>query len=356
MNNQELKKNKIQFSESQFRLVKENFKYHFNSCEHFKRYCSNSGFDVEKLNKSEDITKIPLIPTQLFKNTDILSVPMSEIMKKCTSSGTKGSISKIYRDNVTMDNLLNGILEGTKEVLGINLKEYKILNLGPNAEEAKDLWFAYVMSQLDRLTKTKNYMVNNVLLLDEFASDLQELGSETKVVIIGPPIFLVTLCDYIEKHSIHINLNPEAVLLTAGGWKRFQGSAISREELEERLNLNFGISKERFRDAFNSVELNSVVFECKNKNKHLPERLVAVARDTSTLEPLKYGEEGILSFIDTSANSYPCFVLSDDFGIVYSGHDCDCGSGSPYVQISRRIETVEARGCALKMSKTYVKE
>lgn len=87
---------------------------------------------------------------------------------------------------------------------------------------------------------------------------------------------------------------------------------------------------------------------------HLPDWTVAIARDPDTLKPLNYGEEGILSFIDTSANSYPCFILTEDFGAVYPGESCGCGVSGDYIVISRRVTKVESKGCALKMSNTEV--
>jgi long-chain-fatty-acid---luciferin-component ligase len=93
-----------------------------------------------------------------------------------------------------------------------------------------------------------------------------------------------------------------------------------------------------------------VIFECAHGRKHLPPWLYAAARHPRSLELLGDGEPGILSFLDPSAVSYPAFILSDDFGSVTRAASCSCGLRTDVLQIERRINRIESRGCALKMN------
>jgi len=74
-----------------------------------------------------------------------------------------------------------------------------------------------------------------------------------------------------------------------------------------------------------------------------------VVRDPKTNEALPDGQVGILSLYDGSALSYPCFILSEDYGVAESGR-CGCGRHGKRVRVIRRMEGMEARGCALKMA------
>ena len=69
----------------------------------------------------------------------------------------------------------------------------------------------------------------------------------------------------------------------------------------------------------------------------------------STLKELPSGEMGILGFLDPTSTSYPGFILSDDFGKVYENVNCTCGVEGDFVEVIRRINKIESRGCALKM-------
>jgi long-chain-fatty-acid---luciferin-component ligase len=89
--------------------------------------------------------------------------------------------------------------------------------------------------------------------------------------------------------------------------------------------------------------------DCEHGRKHCPPWLHASARAPKTLAPLGWGESGILAYLDPTATSYPCFVLSDDFGSVTRGERCPCGRSGDVLTIERRINRIEARGCALKL-------
>ena len=97
------------------------------------------------------------------------------------------------------------------------------------------------------------------------------------------------------------------------------------------------------------VELNSVVIECRCHQKHILPWMDVIAFDPKTNSPLYDGEEGILCFYDASSLSYPCFIMSEDYGKVYS-QNCECGLVTKRFEITRRLNTVESRGCALKMA------
>ena len=72
-----------------------------------------------------------------------------------------------------------------------------------------------------------------------------------------------------------------------------------------------------------------------------------IVRDPRTFEKLDDGKEGVITFLDSSSNSYPAFVVTDDIGYVTNG--CDCGLNGQVFHYVRRVETVETKGCAMKL-------
>jgi long-chain-fatty-acid---luciferin-component ligase len=147
-----------------------------------------------------------------------------------------------------------------------------------------------------------------------------------------------------------VRLDDNSFVVSAGGWKQRQNEAISRDEYTRRVTGAFGIDAGRARDSYNMVELNSVLNECEFHEKHVVPWVDVQARDARTNQVIEDGELGCLAFYDGSALSYPCFVLAEDYGFVYSDK-CRCGRIGKRVKVVRRLEGIESRGCALKMAR-----
>jgi long-chain-fatty-acid---luciferin-component ligase len=138
-------------------------------------------------------------------------------------------------------------------------------------------------------------------------------------------------------------------VVTAGGWKRLDGERIEPAAFRAMVADALGLAGEdQVRDAFNQVELNSVVFECEQHAKHLPPWLFGFTRSVDTLAAQPSGTLGLLSFVDCSASSYPASIVSDDFGTV-DEQPCACGRPGAILHIERRVARGFQRGCALAL-------
>jgi long-chain-fatty-acid---luciferin-component ligase len=146
-------------------------------------------------------------------------------------------------------------------------------------------------------------------------------------------------------------LGAEIHVVTGGGWKRVSGAALSPPVFRERICGLLRLGTEgQVRDAFNQVELNSVIFECAAHRKHVPPWVTAFTRDPQTLEPLPDGTPGLLSFVDASAESFPCIIVSDDVGVILRG-PCACGRDAVALRFIRRVERGGREGCAITLEK-----
>jgi len=331
-------------------FIAASFRSHHERCEVYRRLCTAEGVEPASIRGWDDLPRIPLIPAASFKRRHICSVDGEDVVKLCTSSGTRGGRSIVARDHVTLERFIAGTGVLVDQLLA-PVDHAQVFNLGPDDEEAGDLWIAYVLSAMQIRFSTRHYVSDDTLRLSALVRDLRAAQDQRQCIVVGPPVLFLHLVEHLEAESQALDLGrTNSFIVTAGGWKRFEGSAISRRELTQRLCRRLGLGETSVRDAFNMVELNTVLLECERNRKHIPPWLVASARDPSNLRCRPDGEPGLLAFLDASARSYPGFVLSDDIGWLDADR-CPCGRRSPTLQFERRVERVEARGCALKLDR-----
>jgi len=335
-----------------FSEIKKSFEHHFNHCESYRRFCED-GYHISPadLNSFEDLEKIPQIPTAVFKSVDICSVD-KETCRCCKSSGTNGAVSKIYRNRRTVQAFLESVLRETKRMYGLTAENCVIYNLGPAEEEAGDVWLAYAMGFLRNAVESFCFMQQGVLETGRLLQMLQEHNSAKRIVLLGPPAFYVRLFEYMKNKEMCLRLPENTLLLTAGGWKSKSGDTMSRDEFNELIVKYLGIGDAQIFDVYNQVESNTPFFECQYHNKHVPEGFHIIVRDPRTFKPLAEGREGVVTFLDSSSDSYPAFVTTDDVGYVTS--DCQCGRKGQIFHYVRRVKTVETKGCAMKLDQQMV--
>jgi long-chain-fatty-acid---luciferin-component ligase len=336
----------------EFDVIKESFEFHYGSCLTYQRFCASQGVSPATVRSPEDIVRIPLIPTSMFKELAISSVDEEAITKVCRSSGTQGSISRVLRDDVSLERFVGSIRISAEQLLDLHTEAH-IFNLGPDSDEAGDVWFPYVMSLLALLRPSGNYVVDDVFYPRALVEDLQVLDSQVQPVLVGPPIFFVYLLRFLEEEGLALDLGTRGgFLVTGGGWKAFAGEQVDRQVFVTSCMQGFGLLRPaRVRDAYNMVELNTVILECEFGVKHIPPWLVVEALDPGTLSPVPPGATGLLGFWDPLPRSYPGFILSDDFGMIGQG-TCRCGRSGRTMDYWRRVAKVEGRGCALTMDQT----
>lgn len=341
--------------EIQDKIFPASFEYHYKNNEQYRLYCDALNISPEEVKTSDDIYKIPLIPSMIFKQRKVISGNVEDIRRICTSSGTKGGVSKVFRDEKTIERFVDSIDVSLKYIIGVKKNPFFIL-LGPRPEEAENLWIAYAMSQISKIYPLVHCVEDGKLNLEKILMNINENKSEyEEIVIIGAPIMLFMLSEYLSNNNITFE-EEKFKFITAGGWKRFKDKQLLPADFRKKIMKNFTSSKEQdFFDVYNSVEVNTCITECGFHSKHTMPWMKVIALNPENGEPVPDGEEGILAIYDASSISYPCFILSDDMGKVVSEVKCQCGRAGQVVEITRRVERVETRGCALKMDREYTK-
>jgi long-chain-fatty-acid---luciferin-component ligase len=334
------------------RVIRESVTHHIERCSPYARFARQVGFELDSLQRPEDLDRVPQFPTNAFKRGPVLSVPVEQTAKRCTSSGTKGTLSVVHRDRLTIERLLGATRRGLEMLGDWYEDEVRALILGPNQAEAGDLWLAYVMSLIAVDYPTSYSIVDGEFSPQRALVELEELVTAAPFTVLAGPPTLVLAVALAARQRGTVTM-PQLAVVTAGGWKRDDERRVDRREFTEIVTRAFGLVDDRqVRDAFNQVELNSVMLECHCHRKHVPPWLHITARSLRTLEPLPYGAQGLLSYLDPSPSSYPCFIVADDLGTVREG-PCECGWPGRTLEIERRLERSESWGCALKMDRAW---
>jgi long-chain-fatty-acid---luciferin-component ligase len=334
----------------------EAFKYHYNDCTSYYNYCKLFAITPQDIQTYDDLIKIPLIPSTMFKLREITSCSQEEIVKVCTSSGTMGSLSKIYRNETTLNRFIGSIRNSVEQLL--DLDDAFCFNLGPSAEEAGDLWFSYAINIVDLIFPSKHFVENNIFHPElVYQQIMKQYDLYENLILIGAPIMFLELISYMENNNLAIEDSNKIFFITAGGWKRFSGKAISRPIFEEKIEKVFqGAQIKHFRDVLNMVELNTVLMECEYQIKHIVPWVKVLILDPKTLHPVANHEVGLIAYLDPSTTSYPCFILTDDFGRIVHEDYCACGRTGQGIEIIRRVKSIESRGCSLKLDRNYAKQ
>jgi long-chain-fatty-acid---luciferin-component ligase len=333
----------------QYAVIAEAFAYHHTNSDTFQRYCNSHDVVPAAIRSHDDIRRIPLIPSSAFKSTYVRTGPEDRITKICFSTGTRGRLSRVPRDNTSLERFVGSIRASAEQLLNLH-PDAEVFNLGPDATEAGDVWFSYVMSLLGLLRPATNYVVDSTFYPLALIEDLRALPPTTQAFLVGPPVLFLHLLRILEEEGVTLHLGAtEGFVVTAGGWKGFSDEQLDHEVFVRRCQMSLGLRSQQYvRDAYNMVELNTVIFECELGVKHIPPWLCVRALDPRMLTPRMSGEIGLLAFYDPLPTSYPGFVLSDDFGSVQED-DCRCGRSGPTMLFDRRVALIEARGCALTL-------
>ncbi len=337
----------------QYEFISNAFKFHYENNEEYKEYSNNLNVNPKDIKGFDDLKKIPLVPSTMFKERDILSCKHNEIVKVCESSGTKGSISKVFRDEITLNRFLGNLQCSIDQIL--NLYDAFVINLGPSTEEAGDLWFSYAMNAVDMVFPTENAVVDGVFKPEDVIKFLMDnFFQYENIVVIGSPVMFLELINYMEDSNITIEDAEKIYFVTAGGWKRYSGEKISNEGLFKMIESRFIYAKaDHYRDFLNMVELNTILTECEYHVKHIVPWVKIRIIDPVTQKDVQDGEYGLISYLDPSPTSYPGFILTDDIGRIVFNDGCRCGRHGQGLEMLRRVENIESRGCALKIDKNY---
>lgn len=344
--------------------MKESVEHHRDNCEFYKKLLEVHNFSIDQINSIEDCKRIPAIPAQFFKHHEILSIKREAVEIHATSSGTQGEKSQIFLDSESIKLGTKMAIKAMRHHGFISIIPTNYIILGYEPKEGNDMGNVKVALGMTRFAPVKekvyalksigdNYEVDYFGIMNAFQRFNRQ---RLPVRIFGFPSYLYMLLKTMKDSGMEpLKLNKKSIVLTGGGWKKFNDIMIDKNELYQMVEELLGIPSENCRDFYSAVEHSVAYPECKNHHMHVPIWSRVVIRDVKTLEPLSFDKPGFLSFISPLVSSVPISsILMGDMAVLKDGKACGCGIDTPYFEILGRAGTAKVRSCAIAASE-YMK-
>jgi long-chain-fatty-acid---luciferin-component ligase len=335
-------------------LIAENFRIHYENNAYYRGLCEQQRVTPSDIRHYEDMIKIPLVRASEFKGTDtqkLLSLGLDKIEVEMRSTGTSGIPSVTRRDSET-------VTQGALALYAMYREFFKfsngaILFLMPSPEEVPEMGMVKVSNMLAGLVDTSRFTVRKTTFdPQEAVALLTQWENEHIRHIVGPPFLVHKIVQYLKRHDFRMKLDRETIVINLGGWKRFTGEAIPREEYNRECAEYLGIQPDQIRDMYGLVEGNILAIECSYHHKHVPPWVHFSAREPDDLhKEVPYERRGVLAIIDPTCLAYPAYIMTEDVAYLDDTASCPCGRNGQRVNIIGRLTGAEVGCCAINLDK-----
>ncbi len=335
-------------------LIRANFRHHFENNEFFRSLCMRVGISPNRIHGFRDIAKIPLLPVSVFKSEqtrDDLCPGGSPVELDMLSAGTLGAPSRVRRDAQTITRAVLGLYGMYRHFF--RFSQGTILFLMPPTELMPEMGMVKVLNMLAGLVDGTRTPVRRMSFRPEEALEilLKWDGLHTRHIV-GPPFMIHKLVKYLKKHHKILDLDPDSMIITLGGWKRFTGMEIPRQEFNQECLQWLGIAQDRVRDMYGLIEANFLAIECRCHNKHVPPWVHLTVREIDDpAREVAPGRRGMLGILDPTSLSYPAFLLTEDIVYLKEGNTCECGRQGQQVVFLSRVKGAQTGCCAVNIDR-----
>ncbi|AOT69649.1 hypothetical protein [Geosporobacter ferrireducens] len=340
--------------------MKESIEHHRVHCAFYEKLLKDRGFCIEDIASVEDCEKIPAIPVSFFKYHEVLSRNKADIEIHATSSGTQGQKSQIFLDGESIKLGTKMAVKAMKYHGFISFIPTNYLMLGYEPKAGNEMGNVKVALGMTRFAPAKEKVFALRPIGDRYEIDYFGIMSALKrfnrqklpVRIMGFPSYLYMLLKMMRDSGVEpLKLNRRSLVLTGGGWKKFDDMMIDKKALYQMVEEFLGIPSKNCRDFYSAVEHSVAYPECENHHMHVPIWSRVIIRDVKTLQPLGFDRPGFLSFVSPLVSSMPISsVIMGDMAVLRDGKGCGCGITTPYFEILGRAGTAKARSCAVAAS------
>ena len=318
-------------------------KHHIKNSKLYQNFFGNIKFkDFDK-----QLSKLPPLHVNMFKNHDLISVKKKNISSILTSSGTTTSLkSKIYIDifnsrlqKLVLFKLFNENI--SKKKIPIIFIENKKINEN-NFISAKNA----ALSGFSLFASKRHYLLD-----DKNEIDYNKLGQFTKNLNDTFLIFGFTydvyenLIQKFKKSKKEYNFK-NCILLHGGGWKKLEKKKINHKKFNLKLKKKFNFKK--IINYYGLIEqAGSIFFSCKENDYFHVSNFSEISILDKNLNELPFNKKGLIQLKSLIPHSYPGHnILTDDLGVILGEDDCSCGKKGKYFKIIGRLKNSELRGCS----------
>lgn len=275
----------------------------------------------------ENVSDIPYLPIEFFKNFDITSAQFEPALVFESSSTSGIGVSKHLVD--TPQRYTDSFVKSFHFAFG-NPSQYCHLALLPSYLERQHSSLVY---QVDHFIKNSVYPQSAFYLSDMDALHHQLMNNEQA----GIPTVLwgvtYALLDLAERYSMKLK---HTRIIETGGMKG-RRKEITRYELHDILSKAFGVSE--IGGEYGMTELLSQAYSSANGIYHCPPQMRIIVREINDpfSKPL-IARHGIVNVCDLSNIQSCAFIATSDLGKVYDNGE---------FEILGRVDYSDTRGCNL---------
>ncbi|GAB0155542.1 acyltransferase [Chryseobacterium sp. Alg-005] len=309
------------------------FRYQYENVDIYRSFVDYLNIDPRQV---DELTKIPFLPIEMFKNHQILDKNMTADLYFQSSGTTQINLSKhfIADENIYKES----IYKSFEQFIG-KPEDFIFLGLLPSYLERQNSSLIYMV---DYLMKKSAQPENGYFLYNH--ADLFELLNnvkDKKIVLFGVSFALLDFLDYChsERSEKSLNFLENLIVIETGGMKG-RKEEMTKDELLKILQTGF--KTDRIYSEYSMTELLSQAYSLGNNEYKCPGWMKIMIRNAE--DPFSYekiGRVGAVNIIDL-ANIHSCsFIATQDLGKMVS---------DDVFQILGRIDHSDIRGCSLLVS------
>lgn len=319
--------------------------WHLEHCPEYARIVSR----LFPAGPARSFAELPYLPVRLFKQRQLASVPMSDVVTTMTSSGTSGQRrSQIYLDRITSGLQVKALSRIVADRVGP--RRLPLLIIDARATVADSSRFSARTSGVRGFSMFGRDV--EFALDDDMTLNLERTRSFVERHR-GEPMLLFGFTFIVWRHLVEAMASrpgeldlSRGILIHGGGWKKLQASSVSDVAFKDTLRRLFGIAD--CCNYYGMVEQTGSIFmECEQGRLHASNWSEVVVRDPLSFAPLPHGRGGLLQVISALPHSYPGHsLLTEDLGSTLGTDDCPCGRMGTTFAVHGRLQQAEARGCS----------
>ncbi|AZA90770.1 Acyl-protein synthetase, LuxE [Chryseobacterium nakagawai] len=308
------------------------FRYQYENVEIYRKFVDFLNISPDEV---DDLSKIPFLPIEMFKNHQILDRNVTTDLFFQSSGTTQMNLSKHFIANTNLYE--ESIYKSFEKFIG-KPEDFIFLGLLPSYLERQNSSLIYMV---DYLMKKSEKPENGYFLYNH--SDLFNLLNQLqdkKVILFGVSFALLDFLDYChsERSEESLKVLENLIVIETGGMKG-RKQEMTKDELLKILQEGFKTDK--IYSEYSMTELLSQAYSLGNNEYQCPNWMRIKIRNAE--DPLSYekeGRTGAINIIDL-ANTHSCsFIATQDLGKII---------GDKF-QVLGRIDHSDIRGCSLLVS------
>lgn len=308
----------------------ETFRYQYKNIEVYRRFVDYLNIKPENV---DELTKIPFLPIEMFKNHQVLDKNVTADLFFQSSGTTQMNLSKHFIANPQLYE--ESIYKSFEQFIG-KPEDFIFLGLLPSYLERQNSSLIYMV---DYLMKKSGKPENGYFLYnhEDLFTLLNELQNK-KVILFGVSFALLDFLDFCDSSSKTLQFSDSLTVIETGGMKG-RKEEMTKDELLSILQEGFKTDK--IYSEYSMTELLSQAYSLGNNEYQCPNWMRIMIRNAE--DPFNYekeGRTGAINIIDL-ANVHSCaFIATQDLGKIV---------GDKF-QVLGRIDHSDIRGCSLLVS------